>query len=55
MRIAKTNTILKRLINKLFPVENTYQGTSHTGKARRENMNVNCVNVGGGVFKNNKF
>ena len=55
VRIAKTNTILKRLINKLFPVENTYQGTSHTGKARRENMNVNCVNVGGGVFKNNKF
>ena len=27
VRIAKTNTILKRPVNKLFPVENTCPGT----------------------------
>ena len=25
MKIAKTNAIFKRLVNKLFPIENTYQ------------------------------
>ena len=33
VRIAKTNTILKRPVNKLFPIETTYQDTNQTGKA----------------------
>ena len=32
VRIAKTNTILKRPINKLFAVENTYHDTNQTDK-----------------------
>ena len=35
-RIAKTNTILKRLINKLFEVENTYHDTNQTDKAKEQ-------------------
>ena len=34
VRIAKTNTILKRPVNKLFPVKNTYQDTNQTDKAK---------------------
>ena len=34
LRIAKTNTILKSPVNKLFPIENTYQDTNQTVKAR---------------------
>ena len=63
-RIAKTNPILKRPVNKLFPTENTYQDTNETGMARQQklrreatvigeikrNMNVNCVNIGGRSF-----
>ena len=30
VRIAKTNTFLKRLINKVFTVENTYHDTNQT-------------------------
>ena len=33
MRIAKTNVILKRLVNKLFPIENTYYDTNQTDMA----------------------
>ena len=33
VRIAKTNTILKRPINELFAVENTYHYTNQTDKA----------------------
>ena len=33
VRIAKTNTILNRPVNKLFAVENTYHGTNQTDKA----------------------
>ena len=33
MRITKTNTILKRPMNKLFAVENTYYDTNQTDKA----------------------
>ena len=41
VRIAKTNVILKRLVNKLFPIENTYYDTNQTDmvmelKLRRE-------------------
>ena len=34
VRITKTNTIFKRLVNKLFTVENTYHETNQTDKAR---------------------
>ena len=36
VRIAKTNTILKRPVNKLFAVENTYHDTNQTDKAREQ-------------------
>ena len=32
VRIAKTNTMLKRPVNKLFSVENTYHDTEQTDK-----------------------
>ena len=38
VRIAKTNTILKRPVNKLFLTENTYQDTNQTGKAREQKV-----------------
>ena len=38
VRIAKTNTILKRLVNKLFAVENTYHDTNQTDKASHEQI-----------------
>ena len=34
VRISKANRILKRPVNKLFPIENTYQDTNQTGTAR---------------------
>ena len=34
VRVAKTNTILKRPVNKLFTIENTYHDTNQTDKAR---------------------
>ena len=37
VRIAKTNAILKRPVNKLFPIENTYHDTNQTDKARQGN------------------
>ena len=60
MRNKKANTIHKRPVNKLFRIEHKYHHTNQTVKAReqklrweaavigekkRENMNVNCVNV----------
>ena len=38
VRIAKTNTILKRHANKLFPNENTYQDNNQTDKAREQKL-----------------
>ena len=38
MRIAKTNTILKRPLNKLFTVENTYNDTDQTGEAMGQKL-----------------
>ena len=38
MRIAKTNTILKRPLNKLFTVENTYNDTNQTGEAMGQKL-----------------
>ena len=34
VRVAKTNTILKRPVNKLFRLENTYHDLYQTDKAR---------------------
>ena len=45
--MAKTNAILKRLVNKLFPIENAYHGTSQTDKARGTkvyaSLFINCL------------
>ena len=38
VKIAKTNTVLKRPINKLFTVENTHPDTNQTDKARGQNL-----------------
>ena len=38
VRIAKTNTILKRPVNKLFSIENTYQETNQAGTAREQKL-----------------
>ena len=37
-RIAKTNAVLKRFVNKLFPFENTYQDTYQTAMARQQKL-----------------
>ena len=63
-RIAKANAILKRPVNKLFPIEKTYQDTNQTDTARQQklrrevavigelkkNLNVHCMNIGGRSF-----
>ena len=36
VRIAKTNTIPKRPVKKLFAVDNTYHETNQTDKAREQ-------------------
>ena len=38
VRIAKTNTILERPINKLFAFENTYHDTNQTDKASHKEI-----------------
>ena len=38
VRITKTNTILKRLVNKLFAVENTYHDTNQTDKSSNKEI-----------------
>ena len=38
VRIKKTNAILKRPINKLFPTEYTYLDTDQTDKAREQKL-----------------
>ena len=43
---AKTNTILKRPINKLFPIENTYQDTDQTGTAREQKSRREAAVIG---------
>ena len=40
VRIAKTNTILKRPVNKLFAVENTYHDTNQTDKAKEQKFRL---------------
>ena len=46
VRIGKTNTILKRPVNKLFPVENTYQDTKQTGTAREQKLKQEAAVIG---------
>ena len=36
VRIAQTNTILKRPLNKLFTAESTYYDANQTGKAKKQ-------------------
>ena len=38
MRIAKANAILKRSVNKLFAVENTYHVTNQIDKASHKEV-----------------
>ena len=38
VRIKKTNVILKRFVNKLFPIEYTYHETNQTDKLREQNL-----------------
>ena len=45
MKNAKTNTILKRPINKLFTVKNTYD-TNKTDKAREQNLRREAAVIG---------
>ena len=63
VRMVKANTILKRLVNKLFTVKNTYHDNNQTDQTREQKlrpeaavsgelkmkyMNVNCVIIGRG-------
>ena len=45
MKDAKANTILKRPINKLFTVENTYD-TNKIDKAREQNLRREATVIG---------
>ena len=38
IRIKKANAILKRLVNKLFPIEYTYQNIHQTDKEREQKL-----------------
>ena len=38
MRIRKSNAILKRPVNKLFPTEYTYHSTNQTDKPREQKL-----------------
>ena len=38
VRIKKVNAILKRPVNKLFPIEFTYHDTNQTDKARERKL-----------------
>ena len=46
MKIANTNTILERPINKLFTVENTYHNTSQTDKAMEQKLRWEVAVIG---------
>ena len=44
--IAKTNTILKRSVNKLFLTENTYHDTNQTDTAREQKLRREAAVIG---------
>ena len=46
MRIAKTNAILKRPVNKHFPIEYKYHETNQTDKAREQKLRWEAVVIG---------
>ena len=46
MRIAKTNTILKRPVNKLLSIENTYQDTNQPGTSREQKLRRKAAVIG---------
>ena len=46
LRVAKTNTILKRPVNKLFRVENTYHDTYQTDKVREQTLRQEAAVIG---------
>ena len=46
VRIAKTNTILKRPVNKLFTVENAYHYNKQTDKAREQKLRQEAAVIG---------
>ena len=46
VRIAKTNTIFKRPVNKLFAVENRYHETNQTDKAREQKLRREAAVIG---------
>ena len=45
-RIAKTNTIFKRSVNKLFPNENTYQDNNQTDMAKGQKLRREAAVIG---------
>ena len=47
VRIAKTNEILKRPVNKLFTIENIYHDTNQTDKARKRKLSGETAIIGG--------
>ena len=46
VRIAKPNRILKRPVNKLFPIENIYQDTNQTDKPRGQKFRQEAAVIG---------
>ena len=46
MTIKKTNAILKRPVNKLFPIESTYHDTNQTDKAREQKLRWEVAAIG---------
>ena len=46
MRMAKTITILKRPVNKLFTVKNSCHDTNQTGKAREQKLRREAAVIG---------
>ena len=45
-RIAKISAMLKRPVNKIFPIENTYQDTNQTGMTRQQNLRQEAAVIG---------
>ena len=62
VRISNTNAILKRPVNKFFPIENAYHDTNQTYKAREQKLRCESAAIGelkrkyeGGVFELYKY
>ena len=45
-RIAKISAMLKRPVNKIFPIENTYQDTNQTGMTRQQKLRREAAEIG---------